>query len=247
MATVCGSTAASRVSCTIAHWPTKRLEPLAPLARPSPRRTTSASSAAASLRVGEQRSVVGEPRVGGELGPAERSRTAAASTCRPGGSASDDAADRPWSRSRRPAGSRLSSSGGRRPATACRAAATAPWPGPSPTGRCPSSDTSTIGGLAGALRWNSAPMIPPAIVIAPIESPKPGTGRHRHQVVLGPRRPDRARRHGPRRPASRTSPCRRPGRARPVRCPHVDDAAGSPPGSRSTSMRSLARTAGACS
>ena len=33
-------------------------------------------------------------------------------------------------------------------------------------------------------RWNSAPMIPPAMVIAPIESPKPGPGGSGHQVVL---------------------------------------------------------------
>ena len=40
----------------------------------------------------------------------------------------------------------------------------------------PSSDTSTTVASPVRSRWNSAPMIPPAIVMAPIESPKPGAG-----------------------------------------------------------------------
>ena len=40
----------------------------------------------------------------------------------------------------------------------------------------PSSDTSTVVASPVRSRWKSAPMIPPAIVIAPIESPKPGAG-----------------------------------------------------------------------
>ena len=40
----------------------------------------------------------------------------------------------------------------------------------------PSSDTSTIDASPVRSRWNSAPMIPPAMVMAPIESPNPGAG-----------------------------------------------------------------------
>jgi hypothetical protein len=40
----------------------------------------------------------------------------------------------------------------------------------------PSSDTSTVVASPVRSRWNSAPMIPPAIVIAPIESPNAGAG-----------------------------------------------------------------------
>ncbi len=40
----------------------------------------------------------------------------------------------------------------------------------------PSSDTSTIVASPVRSRWNSAPMIPPAMVMAPMESPKPGAG-----------------------------------------------------------------------
>ena len=39
-----------------------------------------------------------------------------------------------------------------------------------------SSDTSTVVASPVRSRWNSAPMIPPAIVMAPMESPKPGPG-----------------------------------------------------------------------
>jgi hypothetical protein len=38
------------------------------------------------------------------------------------------------------------------------------------------SDTSTVVASPVRSRWNSAPMIPPAIVMAPMESPKPGPG-----------------------------------------------------------------------
>ena len=41
----------------------------------------------------------------------------------------------------------------------------------------PSSETSTVVASPVRSRWNSAPMIPPAIVMAPMESPKPGRGR----------------------------------------------------------------------
>ena len=40
----------------------------------------------------------------------------------------------------------------------------------------PSRDTSTVVASPVRSRWNSAPMIPPAIVMAPMESPKPGPG-----------------------------------------------------------------------
>ena len=40
----------------------------------------------------------------------------------------------------------------------------------------PNSDTSTIVASPVRSRWNRAPMMPPAIVMAPIESPKPGPG-----------------------------------------------------------------------
>ena len=40
----------------------------------------------------------------------------------------------------------------------------------------PSSDTSTMVASPVRSRWKSAPMIPPAMVMAPIESPKPGPG-----------------------------------------------------------------------
>ena len=40
----------------------------------------------------------------------------------------------------------------------------------------PSSDTSTVVASPVFSRWYSAPMIPPAIVMAPIESPKAGAG-----------------------------------------------------------------------
>ncbi len=38
------------------------------------------------------------------------------------------------------------------------------------------SDTSTVVASPVRSRWNSAPMMPPAIVMAPMESPKPGPG-----------------------------------------------------------------------
>ena len=64
----------------------------------------------------------------------------------------------------------------------CSDSATA-WPiAQSPV---PSSDTSTIVASPVRSRWKSAPMIPPAIVIAPMESPKPGAGGLTHEVVLG--------------------------------------------------------------
>ena len=40
----------------------------------------------------------------------------------------------------------------------------------------PSSETSTVVASPVRSRWNKAPMIPPAMVIAPMESPKPGAG-----------------------------------------------------------------------
>ena len=40
----------------------------------------------------------------------------------------------------------------------------------------PSSDTSTTVPSPVRSRWYSAPIIPPAIVMAPMESPKPGAG-----------------------------------------------------------------------
>ena len=40
----------------------------------------------------------------------------------------------------------------------------------------PRSDTSTVVASPVRSRWNSAPMIPPAMVIAPIESPNAGAG-----------------------------------------------------------------------
>src|SRR3546814_9766304 len=39
-----------------------------------------------------------------------------------------------------------------------------------------SSDTSTVVAVPVFSRWKSAPMIPPAMVMAPSESPKPGLG-----------------------------------------------------------------------
>ena len=38
------------------------------------------------------------------------------------------------------------------------------------------SDTSTVVASPVRSRWKSAPMMPPAIVMAPMESPKPGPG-----------------------------------------------------------------------
>ncbi len=38
------------------------------------------------------------------------------------------------------------------------------------------SDTSTVVASPVRSRWNSAPMMPPAMVMAPMESPKPGPG-----------------------------------------------------------------------
>ena len=43
----------------------------------------------------------------------------------------------------------------------------------------PSSDTSTVVASPVRSRWNSAPMIPPAMVMAPIESPNAGRRRAR--------------------------------------------------------------------
>ena len=63
----------------------------------------------------------------------------------------------------------------------------------------PSSDTSTIVASPVRSRWNSAPMIPPAIVMAPIESPKPGAGGTGHEVVLGALGADRDAGAGPER------------------------------------------------
>ena len=40
----------------------------------------------------------------------------------------------------------------------------------------PRSDTSTVVASPVRSRWNSAPMIPPAMVMAPIESPNAGAG-----------------------------------------------------------------------
>jgi hypothetical protein len=40
----------------------------------------------------------------------------------------------------------------------------------------PKSDTSTTVAWPVRSRWNRAPMIPPAMVMAPIESPNPGPG-----------------------------------------------------------------------
>jgi hypothetical protein len=40
----------------------------------------------------------------------------------------------------------------------------------------PNSDTSTSVASPVRSRWNSAPMIPPAMVMPPMESPKPGAG-----------------------------------------------------------------------
>ena len=40
----------------------------------------------------------------------------------------------------------------------------------------PMSDTSTVVASPVRSRWSSAPMIPPAMVIAPIESPNAGAG-----------------------------------------------------------------------
>ncbi len=40
----------------------------------------------------------------------------------------------------------------------------------------PSSETSTMVASPVRSRWNSAPIIPPAMVMAPIESPNPGPG-----------------------------------------------------------------------
>jgi len=40
----------------------------------------------------------------------------------------------------------------------------------------PRSDTSTVGASPVRLRWKRAPMIPPAMVMAPIESPNAGAG-----------------------------------------------------------------------
>ncbi len=40
----------------------------------------------------------------------------------------------------------------------------------------PNSETSTTDASPVRSRWNSAPMMPPAMVIAPMESPKPGAG-----------------------------------------------------------------------
>ena len=40
----------------------------------------------------------------------------------------------------------------------------------------PSSETSTVVASPVRSRWKSAPMMPPAMVMAPMESPKPGPG-----------------------------------------------------------------------
>ncbi len=40
----------------------------------------------------------------------------------------------------------------------------------------PSNDTSTVVASPVRSRWNRAPMMPPAMVIAPMESPNPGAG-----------------------------------------------------------------------
>ncbi len=40
----------------------------------------------------------------------------------------------------------------------------------------PSNETSTMVASPVRSRWKRAPMIPPAMVMAPMESPKPGAG-----------------------------------------------------------------------
>ena len=54
----------------------------------------------------------------------------------------------------------------------------------------PSSETSTVVASPVRSRWKSAPMMPPAMVIAPMESPKPGPGgptRRSWSVGVAPR------------------------------------------------------------
>ena len=86
----------------------------------------------------------------------------------------------------------------------------------------PSSDTSTTSASPVRSRWNSAAKMPPAMVMAPIESPNAGAGMPGTVVASGafalmplvPRSQNRA---------SRSRPRRRRGRARRSRAPHVDD------------------------
>ena len=49
----------------------------------------------------------------------------------------------------------------------------------------PSNETSTTVASPVRSRWNSAPIIPPAIVIAPMESPNPGPGGPGTYGVVG--------------------------------------------------------------
>ena len=215
---VCGSAAASSVFCTIAHWPMKSAEP-----RLATRRACHAKprSGRRRPRCCSRSATRGRRSAGRSRARAGRwSRRGPASTGRPA-AGEGERSGRPWSgRSATSGFARHPPGGGA--STAGRAASDSAMAWPIAHMPVPSSDTSTVVASPVRSRWNSAPMIPPAIVMAPIESPNPGAGGDGTRSYSGRMMPI-AIPARPRTPASRTSPGRRRDRARPARAADVDD------------------------
>ena len=156
--------------------PAEVVEPHSPLGQPAARRTPRGRIVGGLGGVGDEVLVLREALVGGELGPPDHpARVGPVAAGLEAGERDEAAVRAPVRVDERVAG---------------HPAAPRPWPGPRepellrhrdggahrPHGRWPATTRRPTVASPVFSRWKSAPMIPPAMVNAPIESPKAGPG-----------------------------------------------------------------------
>ena len=175
MATTCGSSAISSVSCTTAHWPRMPVSfclisssvyfAISPRMMSAPTAAFAMSVSLESKRGSPMRSFRSEPLA--HLGPVvEALQHREHDEAAVGGA---EVADERVERRRRLAG-------GRRLPRHARCPATPRWCRPSPTWRWRAARCRPPWASPVRSRWRSAAEMPPAMVMAPIESPNAGPG-----------------------------------------------------------------------